>query len=123
MQIRDLKIANVAFLFDFIVVFLTFLILKLKTFFVFYLLFSVRFLFYFYFFSNLFPSFFFRHPHGPCATFLLSHCKEAIIFSFVLSPILCFPTLFVFKVRERRVEDSDVPLYHVDADKSTALYR
>ncbi|XP_065368274.1 G-protein coupled receptor dmsr-1 [Calliphora vicina] len=64
-----------------------------------------------------------RHPHGPCASFLLSHCKESILFSFIISPIVCFPTLFVFKVRERMVRDSDVPLYHVDADKATQLYR
>ncbi|XP_037951213.1 sex peptide receptor-like isoform X2 [Teleopsis dalmanni] len=64
-----------------------------------------------------------RHPHGSCATFLLSHCNEAIIFSFIISPIVCFPTFFVFKVQERYVEDSVDPLYHVDADKETRLYR
>ncbi|KAI8127233.1 hypothetical protein FF38_03175 [Lucilia cuprina] len=64
-----------------------------------------------------------RHPHGACATFLLSHCKESILFSFIISPIVCFPTLFVFKVRKRMVADSDVPLYHVDANKDTQLYR
>ncbi|CAD7014753.1 sex peptide receptor [Ceratitis capitata] len=64
-----------------------------------------------------------RHPHGRFAAFLLSHCNEAIIFSFIISPIVCFPTLFVFKVRESYVEDSKVPLYHVYADKDTHLYR
>ncbi|XP_067633925.1 G-protein coupled receptor dmsr-1 [Eurosta solidaginis] len=64
-----------------------------------------------------------RHPHGRFAAFLLSHCKEAIIFSFIVSPIVCFPTLFVFQVRESYVEDSAVPLYHVYADKDTQLYR
>ncbi|XP_054090637.1 G-protein coupled receptor dmsr-1 [Zeugodacus cucurbitae] len=64
-----------------------------------------------------------RHPHGRFAAFLLSHCTEAIVFSFIVSPIVCFPTLFVFKVRESYVEDSKVPLYHVYADKDTQLYR
>ncbi|KAM7344726.1 G-protein coupled receptor dmsr-1 isoform 2-T2 [Cochliomyia hominivorax] len=64
-----------------------------------------------------------RHPHGACASFLLSHCNESILLSFIISPIVCFPTLFVFKVKERMVADSDVPLYHVDADKATKLYR
>lgn len=77
----------------------------------------------FLFFSKLFPTLFFRHPHGRFAAFLLSHCNEAIIFSFIISPIVCFPTLFVFKVRESYVEDSKVPLYHVYADKDTHLYR
>lgn len=77
----------------------------------------------FYFSSKLFPTLFFRHPHGRFAAFLLSHCTEAIIFSFIVSPIVCFPTLFVFKVRESYVEDSKEPLYHVYADKDTQLYR
>ncbi|XP_018795764.1 PREDICTED: sex peptide receptor [Bactrocera latifrons] len=64
-----------------------------------------------------------RHPHGRFAAFLLSHCTEAIIFSFIVSPIVCFPTLFVFKVRESYVEDSQEPLYHVYADEDTQLYR
>ncbi|XP_054739047.1 G-protein coupled receptor dmsr-1 [Anastrepha obliqua] len=64
-----------------------------------------------------------RHPHGRFAAFLLSHCNEAIIFSFIVSPIVCFPTLFVFKVGESYVDDSTEPLYHVYADKDTHLYR
>ncbi|XP_036331761.1 sex peptide receptor [Rhagoletis pomonella] len=64
-----------------------------------------------------------RHPHGRFAAFLLSHCNEAIIFSFIVSPVVCFPTLFVFKVRESYVEDSTEPLYHVYAEKDTRLYR
>ncbi|XP_073846179.1 G-protein coupled receptor dmsr-1 isoform X2 [Musca autumnalis] len=62
-----------------------------------------------------------RHPHGACASFLLSHCNECILFSFVISPILCFPTLLVFKVNER-VTDNQV-LYYVHADKNSHLYR
>ncbi|TMW54532.1 hypothetical protein DOY81_000326 [Sarcophaga bullata] len=64
-----------------------------------------------------------RHPHGRFSAFLLSHCKESIMFSFIIAPILCFPTLFVFKVRKALVKDSAVLLYHVDADKETRLYR
>ncbi|XP_005177141.2 G-protein coupled receptor dmsr-1 [Musca domestica] len=62
-----------------------------------------------------------RHPHGACASFLLSHCNECILFSFVISPIVCFPTLLVFKVSER-VKDNRV-LYYVQADKNSNLYR
>ncbi|XP_030375135.1 probable G-protein coupled receptor 139 [Scaptodrosophila lebanonensis] len=64
-----------------------------------------------------------RHPNGSCANFLLSHSREAILFPFIISPILCFPTYFVFKVQKSYAKDSPVPLYHVDADKNTILYR
>lgn len=65
----------------------------------------------------------FSQPHGPFAAFMHSHCNETILFSFVLAPVLCCPTFFVFKVQKRIVADSVVPLYHVDADKETKLYR
>uniref|UniRef100_A0A1B0BG75 G-protein coupled receptors family 1 profile domain-containing protein n=1 Tax=Glossina palpalis gambiensis TaxID=67801 RepID=A0A1B0BG75_9MUSC len=64
-----------------------------------------------------------RQPHGSCATFLLSHCNETIVFSFVISPIVCFPTLFVFKIQEDIGPPTMVPWYYVDADKETKLYR
>ncbi|XP_013098054.1 G-protein coupled receptor dmsr-1 [Stomoxys calcitrans] len=62
-----------------------------------------------------------RHPHGACASFLLSHCNECILFSFVISPIVCFPTLLVFKVGERMQDDQ--LLYYVQTDKDSNLYR
>ncbi|XP_055839666.1 G-protein coupled receptor dmsr-1 isoform X1 [Episyrphus balteatus] len=63
-----------------------------------------------------------RHPHGPCASFMLSHCCESILLSFIISPILCFPTYFVFKVKERHFTDREETVYHVDATEDTALY-
>ncbi|XP_055381765.1 G-protein coupled receptor dmsr-1 isoform X2 [Condylostylus longicornis] len=61
--------------------------------------------------------FFCRHPHGKISTFVLSHCSEAIIFSFVIAPILCLPTFFVFKVKQLGDET-----YQVDAQTNTELY-
>lgn len=63
----------------------------------------------------------FRHPHGRMASLILSHCKEAIIVSFIVAPILWFPTYFVFHINEK--VDRHVPQYHVDANEDSFLFR
>lgn len=67
----------------------------------------------------------FRHPHGRIASLILSHCKEAILLSFIISPILCFPTYFVFRINHRVIEENNakVSLYHLDPKADTLLYR
>lgn len=59
------------------------------------------------------------------ASLILSHCKEAILLSFIISPILCFPTYFVFRINENIIKENNVPvsLYHVDANADSLLYR
>ncbi|KAH8237190.1 hypothetical protein KR038_006207, partial [Drosophila bunnanda] len=66
-----------------------------------------------------------RHPNGGCANFLLAHSREAILLPFILSPILCLPTYFVFKVRETYDVDSvnQEAMYHVYFDQDSVLYR
>ncbi|XP_055708444.1 G-protein coupled receptor dmsr-1 isoform X2 [Phlebotomus papatasi] len=66
-----------------------------------------------------------KHPHGSFAACVLSHCNEAILISFILPPILCFPTYFVFRINEKTIEENNknVLLYHLDAKEDTALYR
>ncbi|KAH8372714.1 hypothetical protein KR009_003434 [Drosophila setifemur] len=66
-----------------------------------------------------------RHPNGGCANFLLAHSREAILLPFILSPILCLPTYFVFKVRETYDVDISHPeaMYHVYFDQDSVLYR
>ncbi|XP_034477099.1 sex peptide receptor [Drosophila innubila] len=66
-----------------------------------------------------------RHPNGNCANFLLAHSREAILFPFIISPILCLPTYFVFKVRETLEVDTreHEAMYHVYFDKDSMLYR
>ncbi|KAH8233080.1 hypothetical protein KR026_003898 [Drosophila bipectinata] len=66
-----------------------------------------------------------RHPNGGCANFLLAHSREAILLPFVLSPILCLPTYFVFKVRETYDVDNvqSEAMYHVYFDQDSVLYR
>ncbi|KAG4066995.1 hypothetical protein HA402_007743 [Bradysia odoriphaga] len=64
-----------------------------------------------------------KHPHGKFATHLLSHCGEAILVSFVISPILCMPTYFVFKVNEKFNNATYTMTYLLDAEEDTWLYR
>ncbi|XP_034127244.1 sex peptide receptor isoform X3 [Drosophila guanche] len=66
-----------------------------------------------------------RHPNGSCANFLLAHSREAILFPFIISPILCLPTYFVFQVRETHDVDTvdHEALYHTYFDADSVLYR
>lgn len=67
-----------------------------------------------------------RHPHGRLASCVLSHCGAAILLSFALSPILCLPTYFVFRINEKYVltdNHTKVPIYHVNTKEDTTLYR
>ncbi|XP_017865818.1 G-protein coupled receptor dmsr-1 isoform X1 [Drosophila mojavensis] len=75
--------------------------------------------------SKLFPSLIHRHPNGSCANFLLAHSREAILFPFIVSPILCLPTYFVFKVRETHEMDTKEheAMYHVYFDTDSMLFR
>lgn len=59
------------------------------------------------------------------ASLILSNCKQAILVSFIIAPILCFPTYFVFRINEKRIveEHGAVSLYHLDVHGDTALYR
>lgn len=76
-------------------------------------------------YSKLFPSLIHRHPNGSCANFLLAHSREAILFPFIISPILCLPTYFVFKVRETHEMDTKEheAMYHVYFDTDSMLFR
>jgi len=76
-------------------------------------------------YSQMLPSLFHRHPNGGCANFLLAHSREAILLPFILSPILCLPTYFVFQVRETYDVDkvNSEAMYHVYFDKDSVLYR
>ncbi|XP_059615087.1 G-protein coupled receptor dmsr-1 isoform X2 [Phlebotomus argentipes] len=66
-----------------------------------------------------------KHPHGSLAACVLTHCNEAILLSFILPPILCFPTYFVFRINEKTIKENNesLVLYHLDAKEDTALYR
>ncbi|XP_039431555.1 G-protein coupled receptor dmsr-1 [Culex pipiens pallens] len=66
-----------------------------------------------------------KHPHGSLALFAQSNYSYAILFCYVLAPILCMPTYFVFTIRQTRVYKDDAPvmLYHLDADENTSVYR
>ncbi|XP_055689593.1 G-protein coupled receptor dmsr-1 isoform X2 [Lutzomyia longipalpis] len=66
-----------------------------------------------------------KHPHGSFAACVLSHCNEAILMSYIISPLLCFPTYFVFRINEKTIKENNrsVLLYHLDAREDTALYR
>lgn len=77
----------------------------------------------FIFFSG--PTLIHRHPHGSLALFAQSNYSYAILFCYVLAPILCMPTYFVFTIRQTRVYKDDAPvmLYHLDADENTSVYR
>lgn len=75
---------------------------------------------------SCFVSFIFRHPHGKLASFVLSHCGSAILLAFVLSPILCLPTYFLFGINEAFIVNAknvSVHIYHVNVNEGTALYR
>ncbi|XP_033253521.1 LOW QUALITY PROTEIN: probable G-protein coupled receptor 139 [Drosophila miranda] len=65
-----------------------------------------------------------RHPNEGCANFLLAYSREAILFPFIISPILCLPTYFVFQVRETHDVDTvdHEALYHVYFDADSVLY-
>lgn len=68
-----------------------------------------------------------RHPHGRFASCILSHCGVAIFLSFVMSPILCLPTYFVFRINERIIHSDKInqtkTIYHVNTKEDTMLYR
>ena len=78
---------------------------------------------YLYSLSNLL--FLHRHPHGTFSSFALSHCAEAILLSFIVAPILCFPTYFVFRIQQTSVVENNhtILLYHLDDKEDTAVYR
>lgn len=67
-----------------------------------------------------------RYPHGKLASLVLSHCGSAILLSFLLSPILCLPTYFLFGITEAHIvndQNVNVHIYHVNVNEDTALYR
>lgn len=59
------------------------------------------------------------------ASLILSHCKQAILLSFIVAPILCFPSYFVIRINEKTIVENHAPvsLYHLDVKEDTALYR
>ncbi|XP_031640943.1 sex peptide receptor [Contarinia nasturtii] len=66
-----------------------------------------------------------KHPHGRLASCVLSHCGAAILLSFLLAPILCLPTYFVFRINEKVIfsdKITKVTVYHVDTKQDTILY-
>ncbi|EJY57495.1 AAEL017313-PA, partial [Aedes aegypti] len=66
-----------------------------------------------------------KHPHGSLAVYAQSNYSYAILFCYILAPILCMPTYFVFTIRQTHVfeHDAHVLLYHLDADENTSVYR
>ncbi|XP_058464988.1 G-protein coupled receptor dmsr-1 [Malaya genurostris] len=63
--------------------------------------------------------------HGSLALYAQTNYTYAILFCYILAPILCMPTYFVFTIRQTRVfeHDTHVMLYHLDADENTSVYR
>ncbi|XP_058059043.1 G-protein coupled receptor dmsr-1 [Anopheles bellator] len=66
-----------------------------------------------------------KHPHGSLAIYAQSNYGQAIALCYILAPILCFPTYFVFTIRQTLVLEGDthLVLYHLDADENTIIYR
>ncbi|XP_062708674.1 G-protein coupled receptor dmsr-1 [Aedes albopictus] len=66
-----------------------------------------------------------KHPHGSLAIYAQSNYSYAILLCYILAPILCMPTYFVFTIRQTHVfeHDAHVLLYHLDADENTSVYR
>uniref|UniRef100_A0A182MGQ5 G-protein coupled receptors family 1 profile domain-containing protein n=1 Tax=Anopheles culicifacies TaxID=139723 RepID=A0A182MGQ5_9DIPT len=66
-----------------------------------------------------------KHPHGSLAIYAQSNYGQAIALCYILAPILCFPTYFVFTIRQTFVFEGDTQLilFHLDADESTIVYR
>uniref|UniRef100_A0A182PTL8 G-protein coupled receptors family 1 profile domain-containing protein n=1 Tax=Anopheles epiroticus TaxID=199890 RepID=A0A182PTL8_9DIPT len=66
-----------------------------------------------------------KHPHGSLAIYAQSNYGQAIALCYILAPILCFPTYFVFTIRQTFVFEGDTQmiLFHVDADENTIVYR
>ncbi|CAO1302249.1 unnamed protein product [Diamesa hyperborea] len=62
-----------------------------------------------------------KHPHGKLGVMAQTHHRRAVLFSFLVSPIVCLPSFFVFSINELK-EDSKV-IYHVGANEESALYR
>lgn len=61
-----------------------------------------------------------KHPHGSLGFCAQNHHAAAILFSFILSPILCLPSFFVFYIKE--IEKSDPIKYHLDANADSKLF-
>ncbi|KFB46914.1 AGAP004829-PA-like protein [Anopheles sinensis] len=66
-----------------------------------------------------------KHPHGSLAIYAQSNYGQAIALCYILAPILCFPTYFVFTIRQTFVFEGDTQLvlYHLDTDESAIVYR
>ncbi|XP_053685341.1 G-protein coupled receptor dmsr-1 [Sabethes cyaneus] len=66
-----------------------------------------------------------KRPHSSLALYAQTNYSYAILFCYMLAPILCMPTYFVFTIRQTNVfeHDTHVTLYHLDADENTSLYR
>lgn len=64
----------------------------------------------------------YRHPHGRFASCILGRTGNAIFACFIISPLLCFPTYFVFSIDETFDQHAKTTLYHVNADADSALY-
>ncbi|CRL00191.1 CLUMA_CG013465, isoform A [Clunio marinus] len=62
-----------------------------------------------------------KHPHGSLGFCIQNHYAAAILFAFILSPILCFPTFFVFGIK--KIEDDNEFIYHLDANEDSELFR
>ncbi|CAO1348407.1 unnamed protein product [Diamesa serratosioi] len=62
-----------------------------------------------------------KHPHGRLGVMAQTHHRRAVLFSFLVAPIVCLPSFFVFSINELD-EDSKV-IYHVGANEESALYR
>jgi thyrotropin-releasing hormone receptor len=50
-----------------------------------------------------------------------NHHARAIFACFVLAPILCLPTFFVFEIKSKK--EGDMDLYFLDANEDSELYR
>lgn len=81
--------------------------------------------FFIFFFFKTLRQLYFRHPHGSFAQRALTHVGEGVILSFIISPILCLPTYFIFRIKKTEITENETIflLYHLDAKHDTGLYR
>ncbi|XP_055528418.1 G-protein coupled receptor dmsr-1 [Wyeomyia smithii] len=66
-----------------------------------------------------------KRPHSSLALYAQTNYSYAILLCYLLAPILCMPTYFVFTIRQTSVfeHDTHMTLYHLGADENTSLYR
>ncbi|KAG5677483.1 hypothetical protein PVAND_007241 [Polypedilum vanderplanki] len=64
-----------------------------------------------------------KHPHGIIGSVAQNHHGRAIFACFILAPVLCLPTFFVFEINYKMDHGSAIKLYFLDANEDSKLYR